>query len=420
MSPLQPARGMHDLLPSEYQKHAFIITTAKQLAANYGFSEMATPLLEFKEVFKRTLGGTSDIISKEMYEIASKGGEELVLRPEGTAGVARALLSNSLTQSMPQKFFYTGPMFRYERPQKGRLRQFHHIGVELFGVALPLGDVEVVSLAYDILQALHLHKRVTLEINTLGDDESRTHYRSQLITYLKDHVDKLSPESQDRLNRNPLRILDSKDEGDKKILEHAPLLKDSLNPVSQDMFSKVQEGLQILKIPFVLNPYLVRGLDYYCHLAFEFTTTDLGAQGTVLAGGRYDKLTSTMGGPQIPGVGWAGGVERLAMMLRDEDSPLPRRPLVVIPLEEKFALKGLEIATTLRHTGFLVELSHEGNLGKALKKASKAQALYALLLGEEEVLSQSITCKNLDSGQQTLISQVTLTDFLKKEGAHES
>jgi histidyl-tRNA synthetase len=404
---------MHDLLPGDHQKHAFIITKALQIAARYGFCEISTPMLEFKEVFKRTLGTTSDIISKEMYEMASKGGEELVLRPEGTAGVARAVLSNGLTQSMPLKFCYTGPMFRYERPQKGRLRQFHHIGIELFGVDSALGDVEVVSLAYDVLKALHLEERVTLEINTLGDEESRTHYRTQLVAYLNDHLTKLSPDSQTRLTRNPLRILDSKDEGDKRILENAPLLKESLNTASEDMFASVQEGLQTLKIPFRINPHLVRGLDYYCHLAFEFTTTDLGSQGTVLAGGRYDGLTRTMGGPQIPGVGWAGGIERLAMMLREEDLPRPVRPLAVIAMEERFSFKGLELAEVLRQEGFRVDMTYENNLGKCLKKSNKINALYALIVGEEEVRSHKVTCKNLDSGEQMLVPQEEIGQFFK-------
>jgi histidyl-tRNA synthetase len=314
---------MHDLLPQDHLKHAFVIEKAKDIAASYGFAQMATPLMEFKEVFKRTLGDVSDIVTKEMYEIADRGGESLVLRPEGTAGVVRAVLSNGLTQSLPLKYFYAGPMFRYERPQKGRMRQLHQIGVELFGVAEPIGDVEVISLAFDILKKLGLTHRTILELNTLGDEESRTRYRDMLVTYLKDHEAALSSDSQIRLHKNPLRILDSKDEGDKKILKDAPLLTGSLNAFSKERFEKIQEGLASLNIPFKLNPHLVRGLDYYCHTAFEVTTTELGSQGTVLAGGRYDGLVETMGGPSIPGVGWGGGIDRLAMMLMDEDLPPP-------------------------------------------------------------------------------------------------
>ncbi len=413
MASLQPVRGMHDLLPLEFQKHSLIIEAARQLAATYGFAEMATPLMEFKEVFKRTLGDVSDIVSKEMYEIADRGGEDIVLRPEGTAGVARAIISEGLTQSMPLKFFYAGPMFRYERPQKGRLRQLHQIGVELFGVVDPLGDVEVISLAFDTLKALGLTHRVTLEINTLGDDESRKQYRNQLVTYLKDHHHKLSSDSQARLDRNPLRILDTKDEGDKKILEGAPLLSESLNPASQEVFAKIQEGLTLLNIPFKVNPHLVRGLDYYCHIAFEVTTTDLGSQGTVLAGGRYDGLMATMGGPSIPGVGWAGGIDRLAMMLHEDQLPAPKSPLAIIPMEERFDFQGLELAQRLREQGFVVEMTYGGGLGKRLKKANKMKARYALILGEEEVASHKVTCKDLESGDQIQLAVDQLGAFLR-------
>lgn len=416
MSTLQPVRGMHDLLPLDYLKHAFVIETAKEIAASYGFAQMATPLMEFKEVFKRTLGDVSDIVTKEMYEIADRGGESLVLRPEGTAGVVRAVLSNGLTQSLPLKYFYAGPMFRYERPQKGRMRQLHQIGVELFGVAEPVGDVEVISLAFDLLQKLKLSHRTTLELNTLGDEESRKRYRDMLVTYLKDHETALSPDSQIRLEKNPLRILDSKDEGDKKILKDAPLLTGSLNAFSQERFEQIQEGLKCLNISFKLNPHLVRGLDYYCHIAFEVTTTELGSQGTVLAGGRYDGLVKTMGGPSIPGVGWGGGIDRLAMMLAEEDIPPVKRPLAVIPMEDSFDMQGLELAQSLRHKGFTVEMTYGGNLGKRLKKANKMNALYALIIGETEVASKTVTLKDLDTGEQSEVSQNTLGKMLQEKG----
>jgi histidyl-tRNA synthetase len=416
MTLLQPVRGTRDLLPFEHQKHFYIITAAKKLAETYGYTEIATPIMEFKDVFKRTLGDESDIISKEMYEIADRGDEGIVLRPEGTAGVARAVLSNGLTQSMPQKFFYAGPMFRYERPQKGRLRQLHQIGIELFGVSNPIGDVEIIALAFDTLKALSLSHRGTLEINTLGDDESRKHYRNQLVTYLKDHHLALSSESQHRLERNPLRILDSKDEGDKKILKAAPLLNDSLNSLSQDMFMKVREGLETLHIPYKLNPHLVRGLDYYCHVAFEFTTKELGAQGAVLAGGRYDGLISTIGGPAIPGVGWAGGIDRMAMMLSDEGFPPPPRPLAIALMDEAYDIKGLELAQCLRKEGYVVQMTYGGNLGKRLKKATQMNAQYVLILGEEEVSSHTVVLKNLDTGEQERLSVDQVSVALNEKG----
>lgn len=414
MTTLQAVRGMHDLLPPEYGKYAFVVKTARDIAARSGFAEMATPVMEFKEVFKRTLGDVSDIVTKEMYEIADRGGEAIVLRPEGTAGVARAIMSNGLTQSTPLKYFYAGPMFRYERPQKGRMRQLHQAGVELFGVSDPVADVEVIALAFDLLQALGLDHKTTLEINTLGDTESRDRYREHLVVYLRDHHATLSPDSQLRLDRNPLRILDSKDEGDRKILKNAPLLTESLNAFSQDMFAKIQEGLKLLRIPFNHNPHLVRGLDYYCHIAFEVTTTELGSQGTVLAGGRYDGLVGAMGGPSIPGVGWAGGIDRLAMMLTEESLPPVKRPLALIPMDERFDMQGLKIAQQLRHRGFTVEMTYGGNLGKRLKRANKMNASYALIMGEEEASSDNVTLKNLDTGEQVQLHQDQLQTFLKE------
>jgi histidyl-tRNA synthetase len=416
MTTLQPIRGAHDLLPLEFRKHTLVIDTARKVAASHGYGEMATPIMEFKDVFKRTLGDVSDIVTKEMYEIADRGDDPIVLRPEGTAGVARAIISNGLTQSLPLKYFYEGPMFRYERPQKGRLRQLHQIGIELFGVPDPIGDVEVLSIANDILKKLGLTQHITLEINTLGDKESRQAYRNQLVTYLKDHHAHLSPDSQLRLERNPLRILDTKDEGDKKILKEAPLLTESLNQHSREMFERVKEGLKALQVSFKLNPHLVRGLDYYCYTAFEFTTTKLGSQGTVLAGGRYDGLIETMGGPSIAGVGWAGGIDRLAMMLKDEDlSPLPS-PLAIIPMGEPFDMHGLVLAKLLQDAGYIAEMTYGGSLGKRLKKANKINARYALILGEEEVASHSVTLKDLQSGEQTLLPQKQIVDILKDKG----
>lgn len=416
MTFLQPVRGTHDLLPLENFKHFTVINAARHEAKFYGFAEMATPILEFKEVFKRTLGDVSDIVTKEMYEIADRGDEEIVLRPEGTAGIARAIISNGLTQSMPLKYFYAGSMFRYERPQKGRLRQLHQIGVELFGVADAVGDVEVISMAYRILEALGLNKRVTLEMNTLGDEESRQKYRNQLVTYLKDHHATLSPDSQLRLERNPLRILDTKDEGDKKILKGAPLLSDSLNAFSKDMLAHVCEGLEMLKIPFKLNPHIVRGLDYYCHVAFEFTTTELGSQGAVLAGGRYDGLMEMMGGPSIPGVGWAGGIDRLVMLLSDNFTPPFPRPIAIIPMDESFDMLGLELAERIRNQGWVVEMTYGGGVGKRLKKANKMKACAALILGEEEKATQTVTLKILDTGEQLQVPQDQVMALLKEKG----
>ncbi len=416
MTILQNVRGTHDFLPLEQRKYTHIVECARDIAYAYGYENMATPIMEFKEVFQRTLGDVSDIVTKEMYEIADRGGENIVLRPEGTAAVARAVISNGLTQSLPLKYFYAGPMFRYERPQKGRMRQLHQIGLELFGVTDSIGDVEVISIAFETLKALGLENRFALEINTLGDVESRSQYRKHLLEFLKDHHAHLSSDSQQRLERNPLRILDSKDEGDKKILQEAPILSNSLNAFSKDTFLKVQEGLKALGIPFKHNPHLVRGLDYYCHIAFECTTLELGSQGSILAGGRYDGLMETMGGPRVPGVGWSGGIDRIAMMLHENIIPAPTRPIVIIPMADDYNIQGLKLAERIHAAGFRAEMTYEGNLGKRLKKASKINTKYALILGEEEVASHTVTLKDMDTSEQITFSQDQLIHFIKEKG----
>ena len=308
---LQPVRGTQDLLPEAMRRHRQVKEAARMTAELYGFAEIATPIFEFTDVFARPIGEGTDIVSKEMYTFEDRGGEEITLRPENTAGVVRSILSNGLVQSAPLKFFYEGPMFRYERPQKGRFRQFHQIGVELIGVAQPQADIEVIALGCRVLRALGIENRTVLEINTLGDPESRVAYRHALTAYFSDHVSELSQDSLRRLERNPLRILDSKDESDNRVAADAPSFAEYLTAESQDFFVRVRDGLDALDIRYQINPRLVRGLDYYTHTAFEFVTSDLGAQGTVMGGGRYDGLVELMGGPALPGVGWAAGIERL-------------------------------------------------------------------------------------------------------------
>ncbi len=304
MSELQPVRGTHDLLPDEMRRYRRVAETARLAAECFGYQEMATPIFEFSEVFKRTLGDTSDIVTKEMYTFTDRGGETITLRPEGTASVARALISGGLAQHLPLKYFYSGPMFRYERPQKGRMRQFHQTGIELLGIKEPLGDVEVIATGAEFLRRIDAWDRSQLEINTLGDTESRQNYRKVLVDYLSGHRARLSEDSVSRLERNPLRILDSKDKGDQAVVADAPVYTDYLNAASRDFFAKVKQGLEALGIAYVVNPRLVRGLDYYSHTCFEVTCEELGAQKTILAGGRYDGLIPMMGGPETPGVGW--------------------------------------------------------------------------------------------------------------------
>lgn len=415
MSTLQPVRGTHDLMFDDIRRHRFVESTAFDIAQRYGYSEIATPIFEFTEVFSRTLGETSDIVTKEMYTFQSAGGESLTLRPEGTAGVARAFISNGLAQLAPIKFFYRGPMFRHERPQKGRQRQFHQIGVELLGVPTPQADVEVIALADHILKALMLAGTVTLEVNSLGDADSRMTYRGVLVKYLEGHLAKLSAESRERLARNPLRVLDSKDPADKAVVAHAPRYTDYLNQASRDFFRAVQDGLSALDIGFTVNPALVRGLDYYSHTAFEFTTQALGAQGTVLAGGRYDGLIADMGGPATPGIGWAAGVERLSMLL--SGPPEDARPLAVVPVGESESAAAVQLSHDLRRRGFRVDMGYSGNMAKRMKRANKVNAVAAIILGEDELKAQSATVRLLDTGAQTTVSLSDLAAFLGQIGA---
>ncbi|MCR6632970.1 MAG: histidine--tRNA ligase [Magnetospirillum sp.] len=408
MSSLQPVRGTHDLLPDDSRRHRFVEETAFSVVKRYGYGEIVTPIFEFTEVFSRTLGETSDVVTKEMYTFADRSGDSITLRPEGTAGVARAFISGGLAQSLPLKLFYRGPMFRHERPQKGRLRQFHQVGVELLGVEGPQADVEVVSMAYRLLCALGFGDKVQLEINTLGDADSRAAYRAALVSYLDPFRNALSEDSRARLDKNPMRVLDSKDENDKRIVANAPLIQDCLTPAAKEFFTQVTDGLAALGVPFVVSPKLVRGLDYYCHTAFEFTTTALGAQGTVLAGGRYDGLVGQMGGPATPGIGWAAGVERLSMLV--ETAPEPERPVAVIPMGD--AMAALVLADRLRTAGLAVELGFSGNMKKRMARANKANARFAIILGEDEAARGAATLRDLDSGAQEEIALAALEERL--------
>jgi histidyl-tRNA synthetase len=410
LSDLQPVRGTHDFLPDDMRRFRRVVEIARAAAERYGYLEIATPIFEFSEVFKRTLGDTSDIVTKEMYTFTDKGGETLTLRPEGTAGIMRALISGGLRQHLPLKYFTYGPMFRYERPQAGRMRQFHQLDIELLGVAQPAGDVEVISCGAAILRDLGVLERTVLELNTLGDTESRTAYRQALVDYFTGHGSKLSQDSRDRLTRNPLRILDSKDEGDRALIKDAPVFGDYLNQTSSEFFAAVQAGLDTLGITYQLNPRLVRGLDYYCHTAFEFTTTELGAQGTVMAGGRYDGLAALMGGPATPGIGWAAGIERLSMMMAQDTSA--RRAIAVVPVGAAAETKVAALAEQLRRAGYAIELGYSGNLGKRLKRADKLSAAAAIILGEDELAKGVATLRDLDSGEQTAVPLAELEEHL--------
>jgi len=412
MSSLQPVRGTHDLLPDEQRRHSHVTDTARHVAGLYAYDEISTPVFEFTEVFSRTLGDTSDVVTKEMYTFEDKGGDRITLRPENTASVMRAYLSNGLQQNLPCRFFYRGPMFRYERPQKGRQRQFHQFGAELIGIAEPLGDVEIIAVGSHILEALGVRDRTKLEINSLGDTESRNAYRSTLVEYFSRYQRDLSADSRERLTKNPLRILDSKDENDRKIIADAPDMADSLNAESRVFFDAVLDRLAQIGIACEHNTRLVRGLDYYCHTAFEFTTTELGSQGAVMAGGRYDGLIEQMGGPATPGVGWAAGVERLSMMIDEPAAGL--RPLSIVPVGDAAFDVSFRLAHQLRHAGFSVDFGVGGNMKKRMKRADRVGAVAAIMLGDDELARDGVTVRDMETGEQTEVSFSALEDHLAR------
>jgi histidyl-tRNA synthetase len=412
---LQPVRGTHDLLPEHYAQHAQVINAAQEIAMRYGFARMDTPIFEFSDVFHRAVGETSDIVSKETYTFTDRGNESITLRPEFTAAIVRAFISNGLQQHVPFKCFYAGPAFRYERPQKGRQRQFHQIGCELLGAAAPEADVEMMALAQHILSALGLAHDVTLELNSLGDTASRMAYRDALVAYLSNYKNDLSEDSQMRLEKNPLRILDSKSETDQKIIAGAPSLAQHFTAEAQQFFASVQEGLTRLGIEFTVNARLVRGLDYYNHTVFEFTTDKLGAQGTVLAGGRYDALVATMGGPETAGIGFAAGVERLVALRENaaDAARVPNPEIAVIPMGEAEEAEAWRIAQQLRHGGYRTDIAYKGKSKKRFERADKLGAQLAVILGTDELNAGEVTLKHLKDGTQNRVKRDALLTQLQ-------
>jgi histidyl-tRNA synthetase len=379
-------------------KHRSVIDAARTASARYGFQEMATPIFEFSEVFSRPLGESSDIVTKENYSFADRGGEILTLRPENTAGVVRAMISGGLTQSLPLKYFYAGPMFRYERPQKGRMRQFHQVGIEYLGPDDSLADAEIIACGARFLASLGVLDDCELHLNSLGDSDSRAAYRAALIAYLETFADQLSDDSKTRLAVNPLRILDSKDAGDRAILQDAPRLQDYLNDVSKAHFADLTAALDSAGVAWVFDPLLVRGLDYYCHTAFEFVTTSLGAQGTVLGGGRYDGLAEMLGGPKVAGVGWAAGVERLAMLVETASVNNPK--VAILTADDGARQAAFRLAEQLRDAGIDIDLPTSGAMGKKLKKADKAGIWTAVIMGSDELAKNTVQLRNLRDGSQ--------------------
>ncbi len=398
---LQRVRGTQDILPELEIKFHWIREQARSLGNKYGFSAIETPIFEMSEVFHRTLGETSDMVHKETYTFLDRGGDSVTLRPEGTAGIARAFVSEGLAQKLPLKFFYSGPMFRYERPQKGRYRQFHQIGIENLGYDHPFSDVETIHYAFQLLKILGLQSSCKLHINTLGDAESRAQYRESLVQYFSKFKSELSSDSQLRLEKNPLRILDSKDAADRKLIEGCPKMQASMNDHSKKFFEQIQLGLTQLEIPFTVDEKLVRGIDYYTHTVFEFITDQLGAQGTVLAGGRYDGLIQMMGGPATPGVGWAAGLERLAELVSQDLIPKTILDVAIIPADEAGEAWALTVASELRKQNKNCEILWNGQVGKKMKKAAGMNARFAFILGSSEASQKMVAVKNMGTGQQS-------------------
>jgi histidyl-tRNA synthetase len=410
MTPLQPIRGTQSLVGEDADRLAAVVAAFDRVRRLFGFRRVEVPTIEQTAVFARSIGETTDVVSKEMYSFEDRGGESITLRPEFTAGICRAFLSEGWQQLAPLKVATHGSAFRYERPQKGRFREFHQLDAEIIGAAEPQADVEILSLGYQLLQELGIAEGVTLELNTLGDPESREAWRASLIDYFEEHRADLSEDSQARLKRNPLRILDSKDPRDKAICAEAPSVDQHLTSDAADFFAAVTAGIDACGIPWTRNPRLVRGLDYYRHTAFEFITDRLGAQGTVIAGGRYDGLIESLGGPHTPAVGWAAGIERLAMMI---DAPLRDRPdVVVVPLGDRAQAEAQRVLAGLRREGVAADMAYRGNMKKRMSKANESGAAYALIIGDDELDRGEAQLKNLETGEQRAVSLDLLAQAL--------
>lgn len=410
MGTIQALRGTRDILPEEVGYWQRVESAARQILSRASYREIRTPIFEQTELFERGIGEATDVVGKEMYTFADKGDRSITLRPEGTAGVVRSYIEQGMyTQGGVQRLWYTGPMFRYERPQAGRQRQFHQIGVEVLGSADPRADAEVIAIATNILQTLGL-KNLRLDINSVGDLEDRQRYRQALVDYLTPYKDELDPDSQQRLSRNPLRILDSKDERTQAIAKEAPSILNYLGSDSQRHFDQVQQLLKDLEIDYQLNPRLVRGLDYYTHTAFEIQSDDLGAQATVCGGGRYDGLVKELGGPDTPAVGWAIGLERLILLLQQlQEQPQSVLDFYVVSRGDRAEAQALVLAQKLRQAGFSVDLDLTGSgFKKQFTRADKSGAVACLILGDEEAENHTVKLKWMVSKEQNAIAQADL------------
>ena len=408
----QPVRGTQSLLGEEADRFHAVIAAFDATRRLFGFRRVEVPVIEATQVFARSIGETTDVVSKEMYSFEDRSGDSITLRPELTAGICRAYLSEGWQQHAPLKVATWGPAFRYERPQKGRFRQFHQLDAEIIGAAEPAADVEAIAFAAQLLAHLGLSGRSTLHLNTLGDPETRAKWRDALHAHFSKHAKALSDESRARLDRNPLRILDSKAHQDWPIADSAPGIDDFLTSEAGAFFAAVTKGLDAAGIAWVREPRLVRGLDYYRHTAFEFVTEELGAQAQLLGGGRYDGLMESLGGPHTPAIGWAAGIERLAMMV---DAPQVERPdAMLVPLGEAAEALATRLLADLRSQGIAVDMAFRGNMKKRMAKADAAGARFAIIIGESEVEAGAVQVKQLESGEQQSVPLAALAEALRR------
>jgi histidyl-tRNA synthetase len=387
----------------EQRRFAAVLDAFDRVRRLYCFQRVEIPVFEATNVFARSMGETSDVVSKEMYTFEDKGGDLITLRPEFTAGICRAFITEGWQQYAPMKLVTSGPVFRYERPQKGRFRQFHQLDAEIIGAPEPAADVELLVLADQLLRELGISDGVTLQLNTLGDAETRDAWRAALVAHFEAHRGELSEDSVTRLEKNPLRILDSKDPRDRPIADSAPGIDEFLTEEAAAFFKAVTDGLDAAGVAWTRNARLVRGLDYYRHTAFEFVTDRLGAQGTVLAGGRYDGLIGNLGGPETAGVGWAAGVERLAMLIAEPESEKPE--IVVVPINEDAQSAAVQVLTMLRQTAMTVDMSFKGNMKKRLQRANASGALLVIFVDRDRWERCEVEVKNLATGAQQIVGE---------------
>jgi histidyl-tRNA synthetase len=414
---MNPIRGTKDLDSREFAIFNSIIEQFSNTSNLYGFSGISVPILEHMELFSG-IGETSDIVQREMYMAVSANqerevSEKVALRPEATSSVVRFLGSNGLLQNMPQKLYTYGPMFRYERPQKGRLRQLHQFSLESFGDSSPLVDAEVIKCALDCLTRIGImNLPVKIEINTLGDSESRANYRSALVKYFEKYTNTLSSDSKIRLEKNPLRILDSKDENDIEICKNAPIVLDHLNPSSEQFFSNLKKILDSMKIKYEINPRLVRGLDYYNHTVFEFKLDSFGSQSTILGGGRYDNLVNKIFKKDIPAVGWGAGIDRLMMIVQENNIQFKesnKKSVSILIWNENHYCNAVSVANKFRENGIISEIILEKDLTSGLKKSDKRGFDFAAILGENEINSGKFALKNMRAKQENVILPINFS-----------